>query len=63
MRRISVRPRREELPGLAGFGAALLTLHLTAVSLGSLLALVVALGASVGWNAGLYVARRYGSLP
>ena len=43
------------VPGLAGFGAALLILHLTAVSLGSALALVVALGISVAWNAGLYV--------
>jgi len=39
--------------GLAGFGAALLTLHLTAVPLGSALALIVALGVSVAWNAGL----------
>jgi len=44
--------------GLAGFGAALLTLHLTAVPLGSTPALIVALVVSVGWNAGLYVARR-----
>jgi len=50
------------VPGLAGFGAALLTLHLTAVPLGSAIALIVALGVSVGWNAGLYVARRYDSL-
>jgi len=49
------------VPGLAGFGAALLTLHLAAVPLGSALALVVALGVSVAWNAGLYVARRYES--
>ena len=48
--------------GLAGFGAALLTLHLTAVPLGSTPALIVALGVSVGWNAGLYVARRHESL-
>ena len=45
------------VPGLAGFGAALLTLHLTAVPLGSALALIVALGVSVAWNAGLYAAR------
>jgi hypothetical protein len=46
------------VPGLAGFGAALLTLHLTAVPLGSALALIVALGVSVAWNAGLYATRR-----
>ena len=45
------------VPGLAGFGAALLTLHLTAVPLGSALALIVALGVSVAWNAGLYATR------
>jgi hypothetical protein len=48
--------------GLAGFGAALLTLHLTAVPLGSALALTVALGVSVAWNAGLYIARHRESL-
>src|SRR5215472_13635211 len=42
------------VPGLAGFGVALLILHLTAVSFGSALALVAALGVSVAWNAGLY---------
>src|SRR5215467_13071989 len=50
------------IPGLAGFGMALLTLHLTAVPLGSTTALIVALGVSVGWNAGLYFARRHESL-
>jgi hypothetical protein len=45
------------VPGLAGFGVALLMLHLTAVPLGSVLALIVALGVSVAWNAGLYAAR------
>jgi hypothetical protein len=39
-------------------GAALLTLHLTAVPLGSTAALIVALGVSVTWNAAIYVARR-----
>jgi hypothetical protein len=43
--------------GLAGFAAALLTLHLAAVPLGSALALVAALGVSVAWNAGLYLVR------
>ena len=42
------------VPGLAGFGIALLILHLSAVSFGSALALVAALGVSVAWNAGLY---------
>jgi hypothetical protein len=46
------------VPGLAGFGAALLMLHLTAVSLGSALALIAALGVSVAWNASLYATRR-----
>ena len=46
------------IPGLAGFGAALLTLHLTAVPLGSAAALILALGVSVGWNAALYATRR-----
>ena len=45
------------VPGLAGFGAALLTLHLTAVPLGSALALTVSLGVSVAWNACLYAIR------
>jgi hypothetical protein len=46
------------VPGLAGFGVALLTLHLTAVQLGSAAALVVALGVSVAWNAIVYAIRR-----
>jgi len=46
------------IPGLAGFGGALLTLHLTAVPLGSVLALIVALGVSVAWNAALYATWR-----
>jgi len=45
------------IPGLAGFGAALLTLHLTAAPLGSTLALIVALGVSVAWNAAMYAIR------
>ena len=48
--------------GLAGFGAALLTLHLAAVPLGSILALIVALGVSVVWNAVIYATRRHQSL-
>jgi hypothetical protein len=46
------------VPGLAGFGVALLTLHLTAVPLGSATALIVALGVSVAWNAIVYAIRR-----
>src|SRR5262249_21614615 len=45
--------------GLAGFGAALLTLHLTAEPLGSTQALVFALGVSVAWNAAIYGIRRH----
>ena len=48
--------------GLAGFGVALLTLHLAAVPLGSALALIAALSVSVAWNAGLYIARHRESL-
>jgi hypothetical protein len=44
--------------GLAGFGVALLTLHLTAVPLGSATALIVALGVSFGWNATIYATWR-----
>jgi hypothetical protein len=47
------------VPGLAGFGAASLTLHLTAVPLGSAAALVGALGVSVAWNAVVYATRRH----
>src|SRR5262249_39874924 len=47
------------ISGLAGFGAALLTLHLTAEALGSALALVLALGVSVAWNAAIYGVRRH----
>src|SRR5215468_6324983 len=47
------------ISGLAGFGTALLTLHLTAEPLGSALALVLALGVSVAWNAAIYGARRH----
>jgi hypothetical protein len=46
------------IPGLAGFGIALLTLHLAAVRLGSARALLIALFVSVTWNAMLYVLQR-----
>jgi hypothetical protein len=46
------------VPALAGFGGALLTLHLAAVPLGSRAALIIALGVSVVWNALIYAIRR-----
>jgi hypothetical protein len=45
------------IPGMAGFGAALLTLHLAAVPFGSALALILALGVSVACNAIVYAVR------
>jgi hypothetical protein len=47
------------VPGLAGFGVALLTLHLTALPLGAAAALSLALGVSVAWNAAVYATRRH----
>ena len=47
------------IPGLAGFGVALLTLHLTIIPVGAATALVLALGVSVVWNAAVYTARRH----
>ena len=44
--------------GLAGFGIALLTLHLTAVPVGSGGALLVALSVSVAWNVAVYMLQR-----
>lgn len=46
------------IPGLAGFGVALLTLHVTAVPLGSAAALTLALIVSVAWNFALYARQR-----
>ena len=46
--------------GLAGFGIAVITLNLTAVSLGSPLALGLALAVSVGANLLIYFSRRRG---
>src|SRR4029453_18560370 len=45
------------LPGLVGFAAALLTLHLAAVPFGSALALILALVVSVACNAIVYAVR------
>ena len=47
------------IPGLAGFGAALLMLHLAAVPLGTVAALSLALGVSVAWNAVLFATQRH----
>jgi hypothetical protein len=47
------------IPGLAGFGVALLTLHSRAILLGSATALIVALCVSVAWNALVYRTRRH----
>ena len=44
--------------GLAGFGAAMLTLQVCAVPLGSPAALTLALAVSIGWNASAYLMRR-----
>ncbi len=46
------------IPGLAGFGVALLSLFLAAVPLGSATALVIGLSVSVTWNAIVYALRR-----
>ncbi|MBI4275001.1 MAG: hypothetical protein HY659_09920, partial [Rhizobiales bacterium] len=46
--------------GLAGFGAAVLTLHLAAVPFGSPVALILALIVSIVWNLSLHGARRRG---
>ena len=47
------------IPGLAGFGAALLTLHLAAVPLGTIAALSLGLGVSVAWNAVIFATLRH----
>jgi hypothetical protein len=46
------------IPGLAGFGAGVLTLHLAAKPLGSPAALVLALLVSLVWNLLLYANQR-----
>src|ERR1700694_585018 len=46
------------IPGLAGFGAGVLTLHLAAKPLGSPAALVLALAVSLVWNLFLYANQR-----
>ncbi len=45
------------LPGLAGFGVAVAAMHLAVLPLGAPLALALALGVCVAWNAGLALAR------
>jgi hypothetical protein len=46
--------------GMIGFELALAALHLTAVPLGSPLALTLALAICIGWNLTLFMARRRG---
>lgn len=46
--------------GLAGFGLAVLTLHVLAVPLGSAIALLLALAVAVAWNLGIFTLRRAG---
>ena len=48
------------LPGLGGFSLCLLALHLTAVPLGSTLALIVALVVSIAANLSIWAARQRG---
>ncbi len=47
------------VPGMIGFVGALSLLHLCAVPLGTAVALMLALGVSIGWNASLVAARRW----
>jgi len=46
--------------GLVGFAFACVTLHVTAVPLGSAVGLTLALGASIGWSLLVLLARRHG---
>jgi hypothetical protein len=46
------------LPGMVGFVAALFTVHIAVVPLGSWAGLAVALGVSVAWNCGLLLTQR-----
>lgn len=46
------------LPGLLGFGLCMAVLYLTAVPLGSPLALSVALACSISWNASILLLRK-----
>jgi len=47
------------VPGMLGFVGALSLLHLCAVPLGTAMALILALGVSIGWNASLIAVRRW----
>jgi hypothetical protein len=47
------------LPGLVGFAAALLALHLATVPLGKTAALILALAVSIDWNLTLWANRSY----
>lgn len=46
--------------GLVGFAFACITLHLTALPLGSAIGLSLALAASIGWSLSVLLARRHG---
>ena len=47
------------VPGMLGFVGALSLLHLCAMRLGAAVALILALTASIGWNASLIVLRQW----
>ena len=46
------------VPGLMGFGMAILALGLTAQPLGAIPSLLLALAISLGWNAGVLLLAR-----
>jgi hypothetical protein len=48
------------IPGLAGYGVALVVLHLVAMPAGTPTALALALGVSIGWNLLILEIRRRG---
>jgi hypothetical protein len=48
------------LPGLGGFSLCLLALHLAAIPLGTVLALILALAVSIGANLSIWAARQRG---
>jgi hypothetical protein len=48
------------IPGLAGYGVALVVLHLVAMPAGTATALALALGVSIGWNLLILGLRRRG---
>ncbi len=50
------------IPGLGGYGVALLALNRAAIPMGTTVALLLALGVSVGWNGILIAWRRCGAI-